>query len=80
MYQQISSTDATYYYNYGYWETITCPACNGLRVQRRYDGINIICPACQGKGQITIYKENNYPSYPTYPPQPWITYEYKVTC
>lgn len=30
--------------------TDTCPGCNGARVQTRNDGVNIICPVCNGSG------------------------------
>lgn len=77
MYSDTTSGTWTLYptttYPCGRYVTITCPACNGERVQMRSDGIRILCPACGGSGVHTYYKEDYYPWHSD---PPIITYHY----
>jgi hypothetical protein len=52
----------TTYWNTGHYESCRC--CCGSGVQRKCDGIKIICPCCNGTGKRWV----NTPCYPYQPP------------
>lgn len=69
-------TDNTYYptttipdYNLGHYET--CKCCCGSGVQRKCDGVRIICPCCNGSGKRWVSGRKCYPSYPRRHPVIW---------
>lgn len=68
----VSNGTSSGWWTYPTYQEGVCPGCGGARVQRRNDGINVICPVCNGSGYYTYY---DYPQI-----QPWTPYEpYYVT-
>lgn len=58
-------TTTTTFYEYGHYET--CKCCCGSGVQRKCDGLRVICPCCNGSGKRWVGGRRCHPHFPHQP-------------